>query len=116
MEQNATQSGGANDFGRRLRQARLAKFLSLDQLAKRLGVSKVAVWSWEKGKTRPRRHLHGPLSVALGIGEESLALATSGPKLSDVVAGCQEVISAHAGVKPESVEIKIHFGGGDDTD
>jgi len=117
MEQETLQSKDDNVFGQLLKQARLARSLSLEQVARRLGVSKVSVWSWEKGKVRPRKQMLRPLSEALEISEEIVTAAVSpavGVKLSDVVSKCQEVISAYAGVERDSVEIIIKFAGRED--
>lgn len=99
-------------FGTRIRRARRAKDWSLDHLASKLGVSKVSVWAWETGKTRPRIHLLPPLSEALDVPLGTLLKGSSeatGSDLRTVIADCQSRIGDLAGVQPEHVEIKINF-------
>ena len=75
MTENTTiapDSGGVETdvFARRLRQARLAAGLSLDQLANRLRrpVTKQALSKFESGKAKPAMTTLADLSDALGVG------------------------------------------------
>lgn len=55
------------DIGSNIRQARIAADLSQRELAKRLGVSSVAVFKWENGKSCPSADRLPALADALGI-------------------------------------------------
>lgn len=108
--------GRPDTFGRRIRRARRAKEWSLEHLASKLGVTKVSVWGWEAGRTRPRSHLLEPLSEALEVPLETLLMGSmeaAGSDLRAVIADCQSRIGAFVGVQPEHVEIKITFVGRD---
>lgn len=55
-------------LGARIRELRLAKGLTLQQLAERVRVSgKSTVSSWEQDRSSPRAALFRPLAEALGV-------------------------------------------------
>ena len=109
--------------GRRIRNARKAKGWTLDQLAQTLKVSRVSVWSWENGKTRPRPSRVADVAAVLDLPVSQLVddhLITQQPAAhpSDLVLECQIRIAEGLGVQPQDVEIKVSFGGtetGEDT-
>ncbi|MEO6041706.1 MAG: helix-turn-helix transcriptional regulator, partial [Croceibacterium sp.] len=53
-------------FGSRVKQLRHAHGLSLDELAGQVGVSKPALWKWERGEARPRAAALERLAQVLG--------------------------------------------------
>ena len=71
------------DIGERLRAYRIASNRSVDDLAKRLGVSRAAVYRYEKGEIvkietvqRLARLLHVPMTALMGIDTEFVADGT----------------------------------------
>lgn len=105
--------GALESLGGRIRRARLAKFLSLEQLADDLGVSKVTVWNWENDRTRPRLARIAQLSDLLGLPVHVLMGDNDSEERSvtDLIYHCQCQIAQLMGVQPESVEIKVKFSG-----
>lgn len=65
----------ANEFAQQLRSLREAQGLSVRALANMIGVSKVTVWKWEKGDSKPRARMVGPLAQALDVAPPQLRLA-----------------------------------------
>ena len=53
-------------FGRLLRRWRLHKVLTPSDFARRVGVSRVAVFQWESGETSPRQSRMARVVAALG--------------------------------------------------
>lgn len=98
-------------LGCRIRRARLGRYLSLDQLAKELNVSKVTVWNWENNRTRPRYSRLEQLGEVLGIPVDALMTGArdAEQKVPDLISDCRSRIAASLGVLPENVEIKITF-------
>lgn len=54
-------------MGIRIKQARLAKNMTQDELAKRMGVSKNAISNYENGVSTPKIELLFPLMAALDV-------------------------------------------------
>lgn len=65
----------ANEFAQHLRSLREAQGLSVRALANLIGVSKVTVWKWEKGDSKPRARMLAPLAKALDVAPPQLRLA-----------------------------------------
>lgn len=55
-----------------LRAARVNAGLTQSQVSEKLGVSKVTIISWEKGKTRPKKYAIDTLCYIYGINIEDL--------------------------------------------
>ncbi len=126
MTENTTiapDSGGVETdvFARRLRQARLAAGLSLDQLANRLRrpVTKQALSKFESGKAKPAMTTLADLSDALGVGA---AWLMSRPEVrvswigyrkhSTLTKGKQDSITAIATKRIEGeLRLRALFGG-----
>lgn len=102
-----------DSLGNRIRRARLAKFMSLELLADKLGVSKVTIWNWENNRTIPRYPRYEELSAALGVSLEFLVAGGESPgqNVSDLIFKCQCQIADAVGVQPHHVEIKVTFDG-----
>ena len=99
--------GGEEALGDTLHRLRLARGLSLGDVAARLGVSKPTVWAWEHGRSRPVEHRLTALGEVLGLGRE--ALDPQAPALPDILAQSRERIAAAYGVSPASVRIMIEL-------
>ncbi len=104
-------------------------------LANLLGVSKVTVWKWEKGDSKPRRRLVGPLARALEVSAVQLRLpaeladavnydaesgdasivgvdadvALPGEALADVIERAKRMIADASGVGPRNITISIEY-------
>jgi ribosome-binding protein aMBF1 (putative translation factor) len=59
-----------DDFGQRLRDARIREGLTQKELANRAGVSQPAIAKWEQGRTSPRSESRARLEAVIGVGEE----------------------------------------------
>ena len=98
-------------LGDRIRAARLAQRMSLDHLARALGVSKPSAWAWERDRARPKNDKLETMAAILKVAIDDLdprplAFFT----LSDVVSDCRERIAHSAGISPENVTIVLSFG------
>lgn len=116
MDLNSTKVTAKLLAGQRIRDARIAKGWSLDQLAAALGMSKVSIWQWEQGQARPRATRLAEVARILGLSLETLN-DEHAPDISpdreatDLLLDCQMRIAKYFGVAPEDVEIKVTFGG-----
>jgi len=63
---------GTLPFGLRLRGLRLARGLTMAELAERIGVSQPAISQWESGREKPGRESLLKLSAELGVSVEDL--------------------------------------------
>jgi len=59
-------------FGERLKGARIAKGLSMLELATHVGVSKVCIWKWETGQMLPSPNRIEKIASALGTSVEAV--------------------------------------------
>lgn len=101
----------ADSFGERIRQARLAKALTLPQLASVVGVSRVTAWQWETDKVVPRPATLERLAAALGVPPAELAAARSHrSEIAQIVAECRSRISRALGLHLDEVTITISLG------
>lgn len=102
-------------LGCRIRRARHERGWSLDRLAAATGVSKVSVWAWEKGRSRPRAKLLKRVCEVLDIPPQELLtdmVVTAGDNVAAaLMADWQARIAQAVGVRPENVEIKITYAG-----
>ena len=120
---NAGPAGQAEvlSFGARLRELRKARGMSIEGLAKLVGVTKLSVLNWEKDKASPRAESTAALAEVLRVTPEELAGHAAppeperrapgrpGPALAEIVDSCRETIAAAAGVEPGHVDIAIRF-------
>ncbi len=58
----------------RLKRLRIESHLTQGTLADRVGVSAPTIWSWEKGKTRPKSLKIAALAEAFQVAESELIL------------------------------------------
>lgn len=122
-----------SDFAQQLRSLREGQGLSVRSLANLLGVSKVTVWKWEKGDSRPRPRfivplaraldvapvqLHLPEAAAIDLAEQSAAEAVDaletapagqGEPLPDVIQRAKRMIADASGVGPKNITISIEY-------
>jgi transcriptional regulator with XRE-family HTH domain len=69
-------------FGGRVRRLRLARGISQIGMARLLGVSKPAVWKWERDQVRPRPDTLASLADALKVTPSELVFGTEGKAAS----------------------------------
>ncbi|QDM39910.1 helix-turn-helix transcriptional regulator [Altererythrobacter sp. TH136] len=99
--------------GQRIRRARLLAHMSMAEVGAELGVSKVAVWSWEHDQSSPRTDNRQALARLLDTPIDRLFDSENAPApdLSSIVADCQQRIARAAGVDHAAVTINIVYGG-----
>lgn len=66
LQRKPTLYAAGMDLANKIKKARKAKGLSLDRLGTLLGVTRQAVWQWEKGDSDPSKHIEG-LCHHLGV-------------------------------------------------
>lgn len=113
-------------FGSRLRRLRQLKALSLRDIARGVGVSTTAVYSWETGKMRPTAPNLATLARVLNVGESEIVLGGKGAgsageeqsaglemqaekllTLGEIIEVARSQIANFAGVAPEKVKITL---------
>ncbi len=104
-------------FGKRLKWLRQRRGMSMAQFAGKVGVSKVTVWNWEHGKSRPRDAAMMAAANALGVAPSQFVMGASfgndadeATSLSSLVEQYRRDIASIAGVSIDSVQIKVSFG------
>ncbi len=103
----ADAGAGAEDFGARFHRLRVARGLSLGEIATRLGVSKPTVWAWEHGKSRPVERRLAALADVLGVSLSGLEPAAPGPD-RELELSRRRIADAY-GVEPARVRIMIEL-------
>lgn len=100
--------------GAALRRLRLRLGINQTDFAEQIGVSRLTVWSWEKGKTHPRKSRIPALARALKVSENDLTLSPRAvaerderPTLEEELALSKERLAAAAGTTPDMIEIII---------
>ena len=103
-------------LGERLRLIRLARKMSMDEVAERVGVSRPTIWSWESGRARPRKNHMQALLETMNVSENELILDRTKmvqhqPELTfeQQIAACRQHIAQAAGVETNAVEISIRL-------
>lgn len=71
-------------FGEAIKSARTARSMSQQALADLLGISKSAVYQWEKGRTKPEKPLLDQLEELLGVSIEVKVVSTDVSSLSNI--------------------------------
>ena len=102
----------AETLGQRLLRARTSNRWTLDFVARKIGVSKVSVWGWEKDRSRPRLESLESLSALFAMPLETLVSGEPAPSggVPALIADCQSRIASAVGVQPDQVEIRVSFG------
>lgn len=96
-----------NVMGQRLNKLRRERGLTLEQVAKALGVSKPTVWAWEKGKARPIPERIEGIAKILGVTPSQLEQEPAQNTHADLLADCRLRIAAEFGIEPDHVRIMI---------
>ena len=100
-----------------IRAARSSAGLSAAELARRAGVSRPTLWSWETGKSRPTKenlaNLKQALQMEMGDGagraEDDEPVGKVQPSLNQVVERHRQSMADELGVAPGSIKISIAF-------
>jgi transcriptional regulator with XRE-family HTH domain len=84
------------------------------KLAKEFGVSRPTIWSWEAGRSLPRKNNLRALRETMNVSENELILDRketpqhhSELSLEQQIAACRQHIAKAAGVEPDAVEIVV---------
>lgn len=96
-------------LGKKLEQSRKARGLTLAQVADRLGVSKLTVWAWEKGKARPVDERFPAIAEVLGLDAEEMLEAQRPDGVSELLQSSREKIARALGIDAEQVRILIEI-------
>lgn len=106
----------ADSTGARLRRARIARGLSLNEFAEAVGVTKVTAWGWENNKFRPRTSKLRIIIDTLGTRPDDLFPEefTSLHGVGGLVADCKKRIADAVGLKPQDIAIIVSFGNSND--
>jgi transcriptional regulator with XRE-family HTH domain len=97
-------------LGVHLHWLRRKRGLSLDGLAQQLGVSKVTVWAWEKGKCRPQPSRIPALAAILGAEVDELERAPlKMHETAKVVEERRQRIASAYGTEIDSVRIMVEI-------
>ncbi|MGX7952844.1 helix-turn-helix domain-containing protein [Tsuneonella sp. HG249] len=99
-------------LGDRIYQARQGAGMSLNDLARQVGVSKVTVWSWENDRSRPRSDKLETIARSLGISPSVLHFEKPARRsdVTYVVADCRRRIAKAAGISEHDVAIVVSYG------
>jgi transcriptional regulator with XRE-family HTH domain len=117
----ASEGTGAHRFGERLLKARIARGMSLSQLAVEVGVTPAAVWKWEHGKAFPQG---ARLSRLVEVLETSISFLATGVdasenasrgyaeqdnlKLADVISLARGMVAEAASLPVSAVSISLN--------
>jgi transcriptional regulator with XRE-family HTH domain len=95
---------------------RTRRGLSAAKFADEVGVSQMAVWNWENGKTHPRAEALARIAKVLGVSQETLAGKSNGAgvaslsqrrPLHEVVAEAKANIAAATGLPLDRIKINL---------
>ncbi len=100
--------GAGAGFGPRIRQLRMNRRLTLDNVAAALGVSKPTVWAWEQGKSRPQESRIAPLAEVLGVTPADL-LASRGGDQERLIDQSRMRIAQAFGISPDKIRIMVEL-------
>ncbi len=93
----------------RLHHLRKAKGMTLDAVAKELGVSKPTVWAWEQGRARPSPERFARIAELFGLGETRLATGRDVDALGQVLTQARQLVANSLGVELTKVRIMIEL-------
>ena len=103
-------------LGVKLRRLRKERGLSLTDFAEQVGVSRPTVWSWETGKTKPRRQKLQAVAETLNLLGDELILnfaeveeRTKARSLEREIKAAKARIAKIAGTSPDAVDITIRW-------
>lgn len=111
-------------FAQQLRSFRMAQGMSIPVLARRVGVSRVTIWHWERGAL-PSRRMIAPLARALEVSPADLLLADEDAAagaldgepasldgagtLAQTIARAKRMIADASGAEPDNITISIEY-------
>lgn len=99
------------DFPARLREVRIAHNLSVEDLARKLDVSRQTVWHWEKARNLPSPHHLMQLNRLFGLapadGPPPAAAVSHSGNLRDLIERTKAELASATGLLPEQFEINI---------
>ena len=93
----------------RLHHLRKAKGMTLEAVAKALGVSKPTVWAWEQGRARPSPERFARIAELFGLGETRLATGRDVDALGEVLTQARQLVANSLGVELAKVRIMIEL-------
>lgn len=97
-----------DNFGQTLKRYRRERCLTLDDLAKALGVSKPTIWAWEHSKSRPKPERYEALAEVLKVPVESFICKNSDEHAkAELVKECKEKIAEAFSLHPSAICIRI---------
>ncbi|MEO6151952.1 MAG: helix-turn-helix transcriptional regulator, partial [Croceibacterium sp.] len=107
----------AETFGARVKHLRQQRGLSLQALSRQIGVSKPALWKWERDEVRPRPATLDRLAEVLDVAPSELVFGT-GPiaplgatggavDLGRIVASAKREIALTLGLDPAAIELSV---------
>jgi transcriptional regulator with XRE-family HTH domain len=100
----------AANFPARLTALREERGLSMEQFAKRLGISRQALWYWETGQRVPRSYRLSEMAKVLDVDERELfGSAIGSPEAEDSLLKCRVMTAARFGVGLDQVKIVIEL-------
>jgi transcriptional regulator with XRE-family HTH domain len=119
IETPAARSSPEETFGTRLKRLRMQRGIGLMALARLLGVSKPAVWKWERDQVRPRPDTLGRLAEVLQVSPSELvfgAHAEGGqaadrppgpPALRSILERAKADVARLFGLNPSDVTVTV---------
>ena len=97
-------------FGPRVATLRAHKGMTIEQLARRLKVSRQAVWYWETGQRRPKPGIVSRIADQLEVSEaELLDVATALDDTPGDLRECKQQIAARLGLPIEKIKIIVEL-------
>lgn len=93
----------------RLRRLRKARGMTLDELARELGVSKPTVWAWEQARSAPSPDRYERIAQVLGTTAAELRSGRSEDAAAGVLERSRRRIAEAYGVSADSVRIMIEL-------
>ena len=103
----------------RIRKARVDAGLSINALAKRLGISSTAAWNWDQANTTPRPEMLEKVAAVLGVSVEYLRdgdgnkAAATAPQaresLDDILTDARARIAKLLGIAETRVRLEMSF-------
>ena len=93
----------------RLHHLRKSKGMTLEAVARELGVSKPTVWAWEQGRARPSPERFARIAELFGLGESRLASGRDVDALSEVLTQARQLVANSLGIELTKVRIMIEL-------
>lgn len=112
-----TRGQAAEGVPARLSALRQARGLTGEKLAKRVGVSRQALWYWETGRRTPRPEQLAKLAAELGVDEAELRGGAAQPRggandaasRANAIQQCRRLVAEQFEVDPAKVRIMVEL-------